>query len=207
MCLSSFVAWLCVVTALFLCMWPVFVVSWLCFLKTSFDLIRLVFCFFNCLTHLIIRFSRWLRKCLQGQLFFKLQWVFCLWSSLSDLWFCQDMFLTTWGIIFTFIFIYKLMYKLMSNMLVAQTERWLSANHGLSLCSLTNDRHASWHGTAFSFHDASTAGALCSPCIHGWIIAAPRVVRVQNSWWENILLQQPYTGVHLGETTVPGGER
>lgn len=29
-----------------LCMWPVFVVNWLCFLKASLDLIRLFFIFF-----------------------------------------------------------------------------------------------------------------------------------------------------------------
>lgn len=116
----------------------------------------------------------------------------------------------TWHMTF-----HKIMYKLilflefspLQLLLVAQTERWLSANHGLSLSSLTNDRYASWYGPAFSFHDAPPAGSLSSPCLHGRIIAAPWVVRVQDCWWENVLLQQPNTGVHLGEAPGPGGER
>lgn len=68
-------------------------------------------------------------------------------------------------------------------------------------------RYATRHGPTFSTHGPPTADPSGYTGIPGRCPVSAWVVWVQDDGWEDVLLQQPHTGVNLGKAPGAQGER
>lgn len=68
-------------------------------------------------------------------------------------------------------------------------------------------RCAARDGPSSCTHDASPASSQCSSCTSGGGSSTSWMVWVQDGWWEDLLLQQSHSWVHLGKTCWAKRER